>query len=76
MADKLLVSLSAVLLVSLAVTLVIRTVLAEQSAGTGSEPAPAFERPTLVRSLDIACAALAFSAVTLGILRVVLGTVG
>jgi hypothetical protein len=76
MADKLLVSLSAVLLVSLAVTLVIRTVLAEQSAGTGSEAAHAFDRPTLVRSLDIACAALALSAVTLGVLRVVLGTVG
>ncbi|MGH3794048.1 MAG: hypothetical protein ACREQ5_18390 [Candidatus Dormibacteria bacterium] len=76
MTDTLLVFLSAAALVGLAVTLVIRTVLAERAAGTGSKQARAFVRPDLVRRLDIASTALAVLAVIAAVLRVVFGTLG
>lgn len=76
MSDTLIVALSALLLAGLAVTLVIRTVLAERSAGTGSQRGPTFVPPALVRRLDLVAVTLAVLAVTTCILRVVLGTTG
>jgi hypothetical protein len=76
MTDTLIVALSALLLAGLAATLVIRTALAERSAGTGSRRAPPFVPPALVRRLDVTATALAVLVVATCILRVVLGTTG
>ena len=76
MADTLIVALAALLLAGLAAVLVIRTVLAERSAGAGSRRGPMFRPPALIRRLDAAATALAILAVAACILRVVLGTTG
>lgn len=76
MTDTLIVTLSALLLACLAVILVIRTLLVERSAGTGSRQGPLYVPSVIVRRLDAAAMALAVLAVIACVLRVVLDTTG
>ncbi|MGH3626979.1 MAG: hypothetical protein ACRDRL_06000 [Sciscionella sp.] len=61
---------------ALLVLLVIRTVLAERSAGTGTESSTPFVAGAGIRRLDLVCATLAVLTAIAAIARVILGTLG
>lgn len=76
MSDVLVVALATGLIVCLAALLVARTVLIERAAGDGTAEDRPFSRPLSVRRLDWIAIVVAVLVVAVGLLRVVLGTVG
>lgn len=76
MSDQVVVWLSVGLIVILCAALVTRTVLVERAAGTGTAESGRYQRPLLVRRLDLVLLVGGIALVAAGILRVVLGTLG
>lgn len=76
MTDEALLWVSSGLILCLAATLVIRTVLVERAAGDGGGAPVLFRRPLAVRRLDLLGVLLAVLLVSAGVLRVFLGTIG